>query len=149
MTESHTVCDIYIDYRGGDAEGVVVSHLCLGLLQALSYAHPLGRGARRSGSAPPCTRTLSHAPWLIHTQTRPRAMGEGWWVITSQRLPLCNNQGWYHQRGPGRGTSAASLWRRLERWSQIPSSPSSFSVFGLQDPLVTEAEGRRTKGNLA
>lgn len=98
-----------------------------------------------TGSAPPHTHTLARSMAHPHTQTCPWAMGEGRWVITSPRLPLCNNQGPYHQRGPGRGTSVASLWRRLERWSQIPSSPSSFSVFGLQDPLVTEAGGEEQR----
>lgn len=133
LTESHTVCGMYIDYRGDVAEGGRVTSVFLPVPGPWLHAP-------HAGSATPLAHTHSHAPWLIHTQTRPWAMGGGRWVITSPRLPLCNNQGRYHQRGPGRGISAASLWRRLERWSQIPSSPSSFSVFGLQDPLVTEVE---------
>lgn len=142
LTESHTVCGIYSDYRGDDAEGGGVTSVFLSVPGA--WLHPPTRVSasvpthtRHTGSVPPRTHTLAHSPLLIHTQTRPWTTGEGRWVITSPRLPLCNNQGRYHQRGPGRGTSVASLWRRLERWSQIPSSLSSFSVFGLQDPLVT------------
>lgn len=141
---------MYIGYRGGDAEGGGVTFVFLLVLGA--WLHTPMWVSTPVHTHPTQARTPmhihSHAPWLIHTQTCPRTMGEGRWVITSPRLPLCNNRGRYHQRGPGRGTSVASLWRRRERWSRIPSSLSSFSVFGLQDPLVTEAEGRGKEVNL-
>lgn len=40
LTESHTVCGMYSDYRGDDAEGGWGSHLCFCLFQALGYTHP-------------------------------------------------------------------------------------------------------------
>lgn len=143
LTESHTVCGMYSDYRGDDAEGGLgVTFVFLSVPGAWLHAPTRASASVHTHPThrlriPTHTHTLAHSPWLIHTQTRPWTTGGGRWVITSPRLPLCNNQGRYHQRGPGRGTSVVSLWRRLERWSQIPSSLSSFSVFGLQDPLVT------------
>lgn len=150
LTESHTVCGMYIDYRGDDAEGGG-GHICVSACSRRLATHTQEDECIRVHThtphrlRTPPTHTLARSMAHPHTQTRPWAMGEGRWVITSPRLPLCNNQGPYHQRGPGRGTSVASLWRRLERWSQIPSSPSSFSVFGLQDPLVTEAGGEEQR----
>lgn len=132
----------------------------------MQYIHQLqrwrrGEGPTRAGLGRPRphvrklarTRTATHTQPRTprsharpHAQTRPPGRGRREAGITSPRPPLCNNQGRYHQRGQGRGTSAASLWQRRARWSRIPSSLSSFSVFGLQDPLVTEEsrpDGRR------
>lgn len=127
MTDSHTfaVCTSITEVatRGKG------SHVCPRPAAPSTHAH--ARPAR--------ARTLAHTH--VHTQTRLRGGRPGEAGITSPRPPLCNNRGRYHQRGQGRGTSAASLWRTRGRWSRIPSSLSSFSVFGLQDPLVTEESG--------
>lgn len=132
---------LLINYRGGDAGER--GHTCLHL------ATPSTPTCKSSRTRPPRTPP-GHAPPRSHTrphaQTRLPGGRRREAGITSLRPPLCNNQGRYHQRGRGRGTSAASLWRRRGRWTRIPSSLSSFSVFGLQDPLVTVESGAKWQG---
>lgn len=126
LTYSHTfvVCTSITEVATHGEGG---SHVCLRLATPNTHIHA-HRHAR-----PHAYRTHTHP----HAQTRLPGSRRREAGITSPRPPLCNNQGRYHQTSRGRGTSAASLWRRRGRWSRIPSSLSSFSVFGLQDPLVT------------
>lgn len=124
------VCSMYINYRGGDARGR--GHMCV-----CAWPHPAPNIHAHRHARPHARPTLTHPHAQPHAQTRLPGSRRREAGITSPRPPLCNNQGRYHQTGRGRGTSAASLWRRRGRWSRIPSSLSSFSVFGLQDPLVT------------
>lgn len=79
LTESHTVCGMYSDYRGDDAEGGWGSHLCFCLFQALGYTHPRGRvppctHTPHTGSASPRARTLSHT--LHGSSTHRHARGQ-------------------------------------------------------------------------
>lgn len=149
-------------YRSKDDRELTYSHtfvVCTSITEVATHGEGGSHVCLRL--ATPNTRIHAHRharPHAYHTHTHPHAQTRlpgsrrreaG---ITSPRPPLCNNQGRYHQTSRGRGTSAASLWRRRGRWSRIPSSLSSFSVFGLQDPLVTEesgqvaeVEGKRTK----
>lgn len=79
LTESHTVCGMYSDYRGDDAEGGLGSHLCFCLFQALGYTHPRGRvhpctHTPHTGSASPRAHTLSHT--LHGSSTHRHARGQ-------------------------------------------------------------------------
>lgn len=74
LTESHTVCGMYSDYRGDDAEGGWGSHLCFCLFQALGYTHPRGRvhpctHTPHTGSASPRAHTLFRILSMAHPHT--------------------------------------------------------------------------------
>lgn len=75
-------------------------------------------------------------------QKRHREEGSGQ-EVTSLHPPLYSNRGWSHRRGQGPGISAVCLWQTPGRWNQIPSSLSSFSVFGLRGLLETVGRTRK------
>lgn len=76
MTESHTVCDIYIDYRGGDAEGGGGGGVTFvfGPAPGARLRTPTRARAPHAGSAPLCTRTLSRT--LRGSSTHRHARGQ-------------------------------------------------------------------------
>lgn len=57
--------------------------------------------------------------------------GRGSGAVTSPHPPRCSSRGPSRRRDRDRGTCAASPGQTPWRWSQSPSSLSSFSVFGL------------------
>lgn len=63
--------------------------------------------------------------------------GRGSGAVTSPRPPRCSSRGPSRRRDRDRGTCAASPGQTPWRWSQSPSSLSSFSVFGLPGLLET------------
>lgn len=76
--------------------------------------------------------------------------GFGGWgsAITSLHPPLCNSQEWkYHRTGPGPGTCAVFLGRRLVTENPSLSSPSFSYASGPPGPLETVARsGKRETG---
>lgn len=71
--------------------------------------------------------------------------GRGSGAVTSPRPPRCSSRGPSRRRARDRGTCAASPGQTPWRWSQSPSSLSSFSVFGLPGLLETVGGRRRHK----
>lgn len=71
--------------------------------------------------------------------------GRGSGAVTSPRPPRCSSRGLSRRRDRNRGTCAASPGQTPWRWSQSPSSLSSFSVFGLPGLLETVGGRRRHK----
>lgn len=76
LTESHTVCGMYIDYRGDDAEGGG-GHICVSACSRRLATHTQEDECIRVHTHTPHRlrtppHTLSHAPWLIHTHRHAR-----------------------------------------------------------------------------
>lgn len=63
--------------------------------------------------------------------------GRGSGAVTSPRPPRCSSRGLSRRTDRDPGTCAACPGQTLWRWSQNPSSLSSFSVFGLPGLLET------------
>lgn len=87
MTESHTVCGMYIDYRGGDAEWGR-GHICVSACPRRSATHTRAGECTRAhaphtGPAPPCTHTRTLHGSSTHRHAR------GHWAKGGGLSPVC------------------------------------------------------------